>query len=240
VEIFERVLEASPDVRDQLTRDETENDPEIAAIVRGMLMGDASAADLLDDGIGALAHLAVEPGHVESTELSPGDRIGDFEIIAELGRGGMGIVYAARDRTLGRVAALKLLPASDAIDSAASERLIAEAQAASALDHPNVATIYQIGETHDGHRFIAMARYEGETLRDRLARGPLAAREAFDITRSVVSGSRPCTRPDSFTETSSRKTFSSRGRASSNFSISVSRRWLALRAKHPLAGQFST
>jgi serine/threonine-protein kinase len=100
----------------------------------------------------------------------------------------MGIVYAARDRTLGRVAALKLLPASDAIDSAASERLIAEAQAASALDHPNVATIYQIGETHDGHRFIAMARYEGETLRDRLARGPLAAREAFDITRSVVSG----------------------------------------------------
>ena len=188
MEIFERVLEASPDVRDQLTRDETENDPEIAAIVRGMLMGDASAADLLDDGIGALAHLAVEPGHVESTELSPGDRIGDFEIIAELGRGGMGIVYAARDRTLGRVAALKLLPASDAIDSAASERLIAEAQAASALDHPNVATIYQIGETHDGHRFIAMARYEGETLRDRLARGPLAAREAFDITRSVVSG----------------------------------------------------
>ena len=181
MEIFEHVLEASPDARDQMIRDETGNDAELAATVRGMLTADAKANDLLDDGIGGLAHLAVEPGHVESTELSLGDRIGDFEIIAELGRGGMGIVYAARDLTLGRVAALKLLPERVTIDSAASERLIAEAQAASALDHQNVATIYQIGETHDGHRFIAMARYEGETLRDRLARGPLASREAFDI-----------------------------------------------------------
>jgi len=88
---------------------------------------------------------------------------GEYSLERELGRGGMGIVYAARDRILGRVAALKLLPARTAIDSAASERLIAEAQAASALDHPNVATIYQIGETHDGRRFIAMAR-SGSTL----------------------------------------------------------------------------
>jgi tetratricopeptide (TPR) repeat protein len=188
VEVFERVLEASPKARDQILRDETENDAELAATVRGMLTADAGANDLLDDGIGSLAHLAVEPGHVEPTEVSPGDRIGDFEILAELGRGGMGIVYAARDRALGRVAALKLLPASAGIDPAASERLIAEAQAASALDHPNVATIYQIGGTHDGLRFIAMARYEGETLRERLTRGPLPSRAAFDIARQVASG----------------------------------------------------
>ncbi|HVF39082.1 MAG TPA: protein kinase, partial [Gemmatimonadaceae bacterium] len=70
----------------------------------------------------------------------------------------------------------------------ASNQLIAEAQAASALDHPNVATIYQIGKTGDGHRFIAMARYEGETLRQRLSRGALAPREAFDIAKQVAFG----------------------------------------------------
>ena len=182
------MLEAAPDARDQLIRDEAGNDAELAATVRGMLAADSSAADLLDDGIGELADLVIDPGHTGSTGPLPGDQVGDFEIIGELGRGGMGIVYAARDRTLGRVAALKLLPARLIVDSAASERLIAEAQAASALDHPNVATIYQIGETLDGRRFIAMARYEGETLRERLSRGPLSPRAAFDIAKQVASG----------------------------------------------------
>ncbi|HLE57652.1 MAG TPA: serine/threonine-protein kinase, partial [Rhodothermia bacterium] len=182
------MLEAPPDARAGLIRNEVGNDPELAATVRGMLSADAGAADLLDNGIERLAHLAIDPEDVNSTVLTPGDQVGDFEIIAELGRGGMGIVYAARDRRLGRVAALKLLPARAASNSAASDRLVAEAQAASALDHPNVATIYQIGETSDGRRFIAMARYEGETLRERLSRGPLRPREAFDITKQVASG----------------------------------------------------
>jgi tetratricopeptide (TPR) repeat protein len=152
-----------------------------------MLSADQDTGDLLEDGVGGVAHLALDHDHAETTDLSPGDQVGDFEVIAELGRGGMGVVYAARDRTLGRVAALKLLPAR-ATDPEASERLIAEAQAASALDHPNVATIYQIGETSDGRRFIAMARYEGDTLRERLSHGPIKPREAFDIARQVASG----------------------------------------------------
>jgi tetratricopeptide (TPR) repeat protein len=153
-----------------------------------MLAADAGTGALLDDGLERVAGLAFESDPVDATGLSPGDEVGDFEIVAELGRGGMGIVYAARDRTLGRVAALKLLPPRATIDRVASDRLIAEAQAASALDHPNVATIYQIGETRDGRRFIAMARYEGETLRKRLSRGPLNPREAFDVARQVASG----------------------------------------------------
>ena len=188
VEIFERVLEVSPEARDRIIREETGTDAELAATVHGMLSADADTGDLLHDGIDELAHLAVDPGHISSAGLSPGDQVGDFEIIAELGRGGMGVVYAARDRTLGRVAALKLLPSRAVSDSAASDRLVTEAQAASALDHPNVATIYQIGETDDGRRFIAMARYEGETLRDRLGRGLLSPREAFDVARQVASG----------------------------------------------------
>ncbi|HEY8166357.1 MAG TPA: protein kinase [Gemmatimonadaceae bacterium] len=188
VEIFERALEVAHDDRDALIRRETSDDPEVGATVRGMLSADAETGALLDEGIDEFAQLATGPRHAASTTLTPGDRVGDFEIIAELGRGGMGIVYAARDRKLGRVAALKLLPARFTMDSAASERLIAEAQAASALDHPNVATIYQIGETHDRRRFIAMARYEGETLRQRISRGRLSPREAFEIATQVASG----------------------------------------------------
>jgi serine/threonine protein kinase len=152
-----------------------------------MLAADTGTGDIIDGGVEAYAHLALDHGAVDSPGLSPGDKVGDFEIMAELGRGGMGIVYAARDGTLGRIAALKLLPARTTIDSVASDRLIAEAQAASALDHPNVATIYQVGETEDGRRFIAMARYEGETLRTRLSRGPVKPRSAYEIARQVAS-----------------------------------------------------
>lgn len=176
------------DERERAIADETAGDTELADIVRGMLSADAGEDDFLDGGIETVAHLAFDGDRMEGDGLVPGDQVGDFEIIAELGRGGMGIVYAARDRTLGRVAALKLLPARTTLNTAARDQLIEEAQAASALDHPNVATIYQIGETIDGRRFIAMARYEGETLRQRLLRGPLNPRDAFDIAKQVASG----------------------------------------------------
>lgn len=188
VSIFERALEVAPGARDAFIRAEAKGDEHLAATVRDMLDADSGADSMLDDGINELAHLALTRGEVDARAMSPGEKIGDFEIIAEIGRGGMGIVYAARDATLGRVAALKLLPAREKIDTAARDRLMAEAQAASALDHPNVATIYQVGETQDGQRFIAMARYEGETLRERLSRGPLSPRDAFDIAAQVASG----------------------------------------------------
>ena len=151
-----------------------------------MLAADADTGELIDSGIDSIAHLAVDTG-IPGDTLAAGDRIGDFEIISELGRGGMGVVYAARDRKLGRIAALKLLP-NPRLGGDASDRLIEEAQAASALDHPNVATIYQVGETEDGRPFIAMARYEGETLRERLSRGPVPPRDAFEIARQIAHG----------------------------------------------------
>lgn len=187
MDIFERALEAEPAARDSLILESADGDAEVIATVRGMLSADEETEELIDSGIDSLAHLAVESGD-PGEALAPGERVGDFEIISQIGRGGMGVVYAARDRKLGRIAALKLLPADARLDTAASDRLIEEAQAASALDHPNVATIYQIGETEDGRRFIAMARYEGETLRERLSRGPLPPRDAFDIARQIAHG----------------------------------------------------
>ena len=188
VELFEQALEISPSARAHFISDSTAGDKELADTVHGMLAADSETDELIDSGVEDFAHLALDQGAVDAPGFSAGDMVGDFEIMAEIGRGGMGIVYAARDRTLGRVAALKLLPARAVIDTVARDRLISEAQAASALDHPNVATIYQVGETGDGQRFIAMARYEGETLRQRLSRGPIRARDAYDIAGQVASG----------------------------------------------------
>jgi serine/threonine-protein kinase len=185
VEIFERALELPRESRESLLVAESAGDSELAETVRGMLAADSSDAEMIDRGIDGVADIAA--ASIPDHPLRLGDVLGNFEVIGELGRGGMGIVYAARDRHLGRIAALKLLPARSAQDPTAMDRLLAEAQAASALDHPNVATIYQVGE-HEGQRFIAMARYEGETLRDRLARGPVPLDEAVAITKQVAEG----------------------------------------------------
>ena len=115
-------------------------------------------------------------------------RVGPYRVVRSLGRGGMGVVYLAHDPRLDRRVALKLLPPHVSGHEAARRRLIDEAKAASALDHPNIATVYDIGETETGRLFIAMAYYEGETLRERLERGPLAIAEARDIAEQIAEG----------------------------------------------------
>jgi tetratricopeptide (TPR) repeat protein/class 3 adenylate cyclase len=114
--------------------------------------------------------------------------IGRYEILDTLGGGGMGVVYTARDPRLERVVALKFLPPHLGADEHAKERFLVEAQAAAALDHPNVCTIHEIGETDDGQLFLAMPFYEGETLKLRLADGPLSPDDATDIAIQVARG----------------------------------------------------
>ena len=120
--------------------------------------------------------------------LSSGTQLGPYEIVSQLGSGGMGVVYEAKDPRLKRTVAIKLLPPDLTKDATAKQRFLQEAQAASALDHPNICTIYEINETDDGQLYLVMAHYEGETLKERIERGPLVLDDAIDIATQVGQG----------------------------------------------------
>jgi serine/threonine protein kinase len=117
-----------------------------------------------------------------------GKTVSHYHITKQLGAGGMGIVYEAVDLKLDRPVALKFLPPELTRDSEAKARFVQEAKAASALDHPNVCTIYEINETDEGQMFIAMACYEGETLKERIAQGPVPVPDALDIIQQMGGG----------------------------------------------------
>jgi serine/threonine protein kinase len=114
--------------------------------------------------------------------LEPGIRLGPYEILSPLGAGGMGEVYQARDTRLERTVAVKVLPSQHTSSVAAHERFQREARAVAALQHPNICTIYDVGETDDHQHFIVMELLEGEAIHKRLTRGP------FDITQLVDLG----------------------------------------------------
>ena len=120
--------------------------------------------------------------------LAPGTTLGPYQIVRQLGSGGMGVVYEARDPRLKRTVAIKLLPPDLTRDETAKQRFLQEAQAASALDHPNICTIFEINETDDGQLYLVMAHYEGETLKERIERGPLELDDAIDIATQVGQG----------------------------------------------------
>ena len=120
--------------------------------------------------------------------LGPGTLLGPYQIASQLGSGGMGVVYEATDPRLKRTVAIKLLPPDLTRDETAKQRFLQEAQAASALDHPNICTIHEINETDDGQLYLVMAHYGGETLKERIARGPLELDDAVDIATQVGEG----------------------------------------------------
>jgi eukaryotic-like serine/threonine-protein kinase len=116
------------------------------------------------------------------------DRVGHYEILELLGRGGMGAVYRARDLILGRQVALKFLSSDFQKDNEAVDRFIQEAKSVAQLDHPNICTIYEIGTEANGIPFIAMACYEGETLRSRMDKGLMPAGQAVEIAVQMLRG----------------------------------------------------
>ncbi|WP_158502144.1 protein kinase [Vitiosangium sp. GDMCC 1.1324] len=155
-----------------------------------------------DDSLGTDSFLAVLKEVAHAPSVTPealatvardeehglvGTRFGPFQIAAWLGAGGMGRVYRAEDTRLGRSVALKLLPPSHALDEAARERLLREARSAAAVDHPQVATIYEVGEV-EGVSFIAMEYVEGQTLRALAGERALPAATALQHGLAIAEG----------------------------------------------------
>src|SRR2546423_12682753 len=118
--------------------------------------------------------------------LSAGTKLGRYEIRSKIGEGGMGEVYLAEDTKLDRKIALKILPAAVAAHPDRMKRFVQEAKTASALNHPNIITIYEIDETESG-QFIATEFIDGGTLRERMRSAPLTLAEVLDIATQIAS-----------------------------------------------------
>jgi len=117
-----------------------------------------------------------------------GKTVSHYKILEKLGGGGMGVVYKAQDLKLDRFVALKFLPPAFSLDEEAKQRFIHEAKAASALEHNNICNIHEINETEDGQLFIVMSCYEGESLKEKIEKGPLKIDQAIDIVIQIADG----------------------------------------------------
>jgi serine/threonine-protein kinase len=148
----------------------------------------AELAELLEHGDAAERFFARLGDIVAALPVGSTVVAGRYEIGARIGAGGMGVVYRAHDRLLQRDVALKFLPSHLAGTTDAEHALLREARAAAALEHANICTVHEVGSTEDGRPFISMSLYEGESLKDRLRRGPIPVAEAIDAARQLASG----------------------------------------------------
>ena len=162
------------------------SDPELHRALESMLAADAAASAQL----APIAAAFLPQGDRPPDPLGlTGRTISHFELREALGAGGMGVVYRADDTRLGRVVALKFLLPQYNLDASAKARFLREAHAAAALDHPNLCTIHEVGTSDEGWLFLAMALYQGETLRARLTRdGPILVGESLEIARQIAEG----------------------------------------------------
>ncbi len=174
--LFERALDQPAAARDAFL-DAAAESPSVVAEVRTLISGDARAGSFLEDA--ASAGFSAAP-------LSPGESVGGhFRIVSLLGRGGMGVVYKARDKRLDRFVAIKLLAEARSTDAGRRARFVQEAKAASALNHPNIVTIHEIGE-QDGRTFIVMELVDGKPLSELIPRKGMRLTEALRIAAQVA------------------------------------------------------
>jgi serine/threonine protein kinase len=173
------------------------DEPEVRQRVAALLADYEAATDRFDGLADAalapmLRELEAEAGDEGTRSADPldlgGTQVGRYRIEEHLGGGGMGVVYRARDLDLSRPVALKFLPPHLVAHPKAEERFVREARAAAALDHSNIATVHEIGETECGRRFIAMSYYDGETLKEALKDGLLPVEDVLDYAEQIAEG----------------------------------------------------
>src|SRR5580658_2005252 len=158
--------------------------------VRSLLAAHHGAGSFLDSPAFSPADMPTQTVDPASTGVTfrsmVGETVSHYRVLSRLGSGGMGVVYEAEDIKLGRRVAMKFLPGEVTSDRTAFERMQREARAASALDHPNICSIYELGE-HEGQPFIVMQLLEGQTLREWIAGAPkLAVQARFNQTLDLA------------------------------------------------------
>jgi serine/threonine protein kinase len=167
-DLFHTVLEQDPSERERTLESASATDPDLVREVRSLLDTHNRSGKFLETPAwGVAPELILDDG----VSLA-GRQLGPYRVVEEIGRGGMGVVYAAEDQRLGRMVALKALTPEYTRDATRRERLIREARAAAALSHPNIATVYALEEL-DGELYIAAELVRGRTLREELGDGPL-------------------------------------------------------------------
>src|SRR5438874_10848743 len=182
-EIFRTALDQKPEQLSAFLDTACEGDELLRRKIESLVASHHGAGNFIGTSAVALATKIIENGQAD---LLFGRSIGHYKISQRIGTGGMGDVYLATDVTAGRKAALKLLPARFTDDAERLKRFQQEARAVVALNHPNILTVYEIGEDHSTY-YIASELIEGETLRQRLARGRMQVGEALDVAVQVAS-----------------------------------------------------
>jgi serine/threonine protein kinase len=182
-ELFEAVLSRPFAERDEFLARKSAGDEALRREVESLIKSYEEAESFMEK---PAAHSAAESILEHHGKFSVGHRLSHYEILSLVGEGGMGEVYLARDTTLGRRVALKLLPDYFVRDERRMRRFKQEARAASLLSHPNVCVIHEVGETNDGRPFITMEYVEGPALRQRMTSERLTLREALDIAIQIA------------------------------------------------------
>ncbi|MGH9835315.1 MAG: protein kinase domain-containing protein, partial [Blastocatellia bacterium] len=188
-ELYHAALERAPDERAAFLAEACADDSGLRREVEELLRYDGAAESFIEGNALAFEARRLEPDELSQTapQLLPGQHIGAYKILALLGRGGMGVVYRARDERLRRDVAIKVLPASLAHDADRLLRFRQEAQATSALNHPNILTVHDVG-IHEDVPYIVAELLEGEELRAQMEQGALQARRALDYAHQITQG----------------------------------------------------
>src|SRR5947207_4133917 len=173
-EIFHGALDCKPDKVSAFLETACQGDEVLRHELDAFLTAHRHAGNFIEAPVAGLAANIIEKGQTGSLV---GQTIGHYKISESIGTGGMGEVYLATDIIAGRKSALKLLPLRFTGDAERLKRFQQEARAVVGLNHPNILTVYEIGEDHSIH-YIASELIEGETLRERLTRGPMQMSEA--------------------------------------------------------------